>query len=357
MHYCAQILGEFMSTHNNVSQNNDYQSLPLKVSVFDTDEMQRRKENVSFKSNAYRNLDLYLSYLEGTDGLIDLMPVTRFMLDELMNLALSFPNFTEVIEFYSKQISLQLLKQQPVFSADHVLIVGEGGVGKTAFCYELARIISTPFVEIAFSTATAGFVLSGTSPSWAEGRPGRIVESMAVNKTANILLMCDEIDKAGGDHRYNPLGALYQLLEHKTAKNFIDEGLETKVDCSNIVWIATANNPEYLSEPMLSRFTTFNVQSPTPEQMGAVIRSIYKNILEKNEWGVFFDSDLSSCAVDKIIESQIAPRKIQKEIKSACAQMALNHVLSKKKYRNKFKVSAKHLKLNAGVQKMSIGFY
>jgi ATP-dependent Lon protease len=39
-------------------------------------------------------------------------------------------------------------------------------------------------------------------------------------------MVVDEIDKARGEHAYDPLGALYSLLEHDTAQAFTDEFAE-----------------------------------------------------------------------------------------------------------------------------------
>jgi hypothetical protein len=39
-------------------------------------------------------------------------------------------------------------------------------------------------------------------------------------------MVVDEIDKARGEHAYDPLGALYSLLEHDTARSFTDEFAE-----------------------------------------------------------------------------------------------------------------------------------
>ncbi len=106
-------------------------------------------------------------------------------------------------------------------------------------------------------------MLSGSTPIWAEGKPGRIVELMAKTKVANPLIMIDEIDKASGDSRYSPFGPLYQLLEEETAKIFMDEGLEVATDCQFINWAATANDLDFIPEPILSRFAIFHVESPT----------------------------------------------------------------------------------------------
>jgi ATP-dependent Lon protease len=209
------------------------------------------------------------------------------------------------------------------FFACPLLISGPPGVGKTAFCQALARIFETHFEWIGMSGVTAGFVLGGMSSNWADGKPGKIVEALARGKVANPLILIDEIDKIGGDHRYDPLGALYQLLEKETAVSFIDEGLEISVNCENIVWVSTANQLQFIPEPILSRFAVIEVQQPSRSQMEKVLQSIYRKILSNYEWGAQFTDQLTENVVDKVICSGLAPRLIQRELIGACGRAAL----------------------------------
>lgn len=330
-----------------------------RVSVFDIAEMQSRKDKAQPKSNVAHNMTRYLDYLKYTNGELELLQVNHSVLEGLKKLAICFPNFKLVIEFYVRQIALQLLNPQAVFYADPVLIIGGAGIGKTAFTYALARVINTPCEIISLSTATSGFVLAGSSPNWGEGRLGKVVEKMASAKKANPLIMLDELDKVGGDNRYDPIGSLYQLLEKETAKGFIDEGLEIPTDCSHIVWLATANKEELIPDPILSRFTIFNVRTPSKHEMIKVVNSIYSNILKENVWGKFFDEQMSLCAIESIIDSQVMPRKIQQIIKDACAQIAFDHTKIKnnrRQKRMKFKVKAEHITAEKGPIKIPMGF-
>jgi len=331
-----------------------------KISIFNVAEMQNRKDNAQVRSNVAHNMKRYLDYLKYTNGELELLQVNRSVLEGLKKLVVCFPNFKLVIEFYVRQIALQLLNPQAVFYAEPVLIIGGAGIGKTAFTYALARVINTPCEIISLSTATSGFVLAGSSPNWGEGRPGKVVEKLASEKKANPLIMLDELDKVGGDNRFDPIGSLYQLLEKETAKGFIDEGLEIPTDCSHIVWLATANKEELIPEPILSRFTVFNVQTPSKQEMIKVVNSIYSSILKENDWGKFFDQDISPCAIKIIIESQVMPRKIQQVIKDACAKIALEQVNitnNRRSKRMRFKVLAEHITTEKEPIKIPMGFY
>jgi ATP-dependent Lon protease len=270
----------------------------------------------------HRNHQRYLSYLGETNGFLTLATVPRVIGEKLNELELNFPNFADVINFYREQIALSQLTSGEAFAASPLLILGPPGVGKTAFCKALAHIVQTHFEWIGMSGVTAGFVIGGMSSNWADGKPGKIVEALARGHKANPMILIDEIDKVGGDNRYDPLGSLYQLLEKETAASFIDEGLELQVNCSHIVYIATANELT-IAEPILSRFAILEVRQPDRTQMINVLLSIYQKMLKEHPWGDKFTTDLNERVVDKIIDSILAPRLIQRELISACGRAAL----------------------------------
>ena len=68
------------------------------------------------------------------------------------------------------------------------------------------------------SSLTAGWILSGASSQWNNAKPGKVATALIHGEYANPLMVLDEVDKAGGDARYDPMGPLYGLLERDTAR-------------------------------------------------------------------------------------------------------------------------------------------
>ena len=75
------------------------------------------------------------------------------------------------------------------------------------------QLLGTGFGFVPMSSLTAGWVLSGASSQWKNAKPGKVFDTFLNGDYANPVIVVDEIDKASADGQYDPLGALYELLE------------------------------------------------------------------------------------------------------------------------------------------------
>jgi ATP-dependent Lon protease len=303
----------------------NFDQLPKVVEVFNVARMEAMMREHERKSNLYRNHNRYLNFLDDTAGFLEFATLPDDIFEQLDDLRFRFPNFSEAIDYYCEQFALCGLSGSQSFSANPLLLGGPPGIGKTAFCHALATIVDTHFELISFSGMTAGFVIGGMSSGWADGKPGKVVEALARGLKANPFIVLDEIDKSGGDKRYDPLGALYQLLEKETAVSFVDEALEIAVNCKHIVWASTANKLDKIAEPILSRFAVLDIKSPDTHQMAMVLRSIYKKVRQSHTWGSKFGKELTPAVIDKIVSCGLEPRLIQRELIAACGKAALRY--------------------------------
>ncbi len=136
------------------------------------------------------------------------LPVMDHLYDEL-------PNFHPVLDDVRRQLAL-CEDSGDALEITPMLLLGPPGVGKTHFARELSHLLGTGMGFVSMSSLTAGWVLSCASSQWKGARPGKVFETLVDGAYANPLIVVDEIDKAGGEHAYDPLGALYSLLEHDT---------------------------------------------------------------------------------------------------------------------------------------------
>ena len=251
-------------------------------------------------------------------------------LPEVLNsLLIRFPNFEEVITYVKCQISLANLSKNAVMTLSPILLHGAPGTGKTRFIQELSQLMGMEFSKINCGAVTAGWVISGSSTSWQEGRPGFVHIAMRDGKSANPVIMLDEIDKLSGDARFNAFGSLYQLLEDSTSKEFSDEAVNIPIDCSKVSWIATANEIDLIPTAILSRMKLIEIHAPDKDQIKDTIRSIMSDILQANKdsWGSKFEEEIPENVM--LLLSNYTPRDIRNMIKDAMGEAASNRKCDK----------------------------
>ena len=135
--------------------------------------------------------------------------------------------------------------------------------------------------------------------------------------------MVDGIDKAGGEHAYDPRGALYSLLEHDTAGAFTDEFAELAIDASQVIWVATANDARNIPDPILNRMNVYEVQAPDREAARHIAAKLYRSIRADHDWGSRFEAEPRAEVLDRM--SEMAPRDMRRAWMTAFGNAKLAH--------------------------------
>ncbi len=219
------------------------------------------------------------------------------------------PNFHQALDDVKRQLAL-CHDSRDALEITPMLLLGPPGVGKTHFARELSQLLGTGMGFLSMSSLTAGWVLSGASSQWKGARPGKVFETLVDGQYANPVMVVDEIDKAGGEHAYDPLGALYSLLEHDTAGQFTDEFAEVPIDASQVIWVATANDARAIPEPILNRVNVYEVQMPDRDAARRIAAKLYRGIRTEHGWGQRFDIDPPEDVLDQL--ATLAPREMRR---------------------------------------------
>ncbi|WP_213953201.1 AAA family ATPase [Variovorax sp. dw_954] len=232
------------------------------------------------------------------------------------------PNFTEVLDDVRRHVALAQDSRDGL-EVTPMLLLGPPGIGKTHFAKKLAELLGTGMSLVPMNSMTAGWLLSGSSSQWKGAKPGKVFETLVDGQYANPVMVVDEIDKAGADAQYDPLGALYNLLEHDTAHNFIDEFAEIPIDASQVIWITTANDERSIPEPILNRMNVFEIEVPTPEASRQIARSLYASIRGEHDWGRLLNPEPSDDVIDQL--ATLAPREMRRALMTGFGNARLAH--------------------------------
>lgn len=199
-----------------------------------------------------------------------------------------------------------------------LLLTGSAGVGKTDFALTLAKILAVPAEVISLSSAQAAAYLAGSEQYWSNTQPGVVWKSLVQGTHANPIVILDEIDKTT-DRWGDPLGALYQLLEPRTAAIFRDKSIPwAPIDASRVNYVATANHPDNLHPAIRSRFVEIEIASPSEAALRGLIQRLYVNLLSEFALADRFTHELPHPEVTKLLRCSV--REAKRLLRAALAQ-------------------------------------
>lgn len=180
------------------------------------------------------------------------------------------------LDYIKEKLLLYINNKKFNSSSQNMLALhGPPGVGKTKLVQILAEVLNLPFAKINFGGNIDSTILLGSNPVWENSSPGMIIQHLFHSNCSNMIILLDELDKlSNSEHGMEVQNALLHILDPSQNKKFNDNYLnDITHDISNIWFIGTLNNIDFLNKPLLDRIEIINVDAYTKDEMINIIQN------------------------------------------------------------------------------------
>lgn len=153
-----------------------------------------------------------------------------------------------------------------------LLLVGDGGIGKSRFARKLAAALGLPMGQVSAAGSADNRALAGTARGWSSMQPCLPLTVMLRFALANPMVLVDEIDKASDDRRNGRItDTLLTMLEPTTAREFPDEALLVSADLSRVNWVLLANDLDLVPPLLRQRCRIIRLGPPRPQDFDVIL--------------------------------------------------------------------------------------
>jgi len=221
-------------------------------------------------------------------------------------------------------------------SGSILCLVGPPGVGKTSIGHSIADALGREFFRFSLGGMRDEAEIKGHRRTYIGAMPGKFIQAMKTVGTANPVIMLDEVDKIGASFQGDPASALLEVLDPEQNGSFRDHYLDVPFDLSNVLFIATANQPDTIPRPLLDRMEMIRLSGYIlEEKLEIAKRYLIPKALETHGL-VRSQITIRKAALRQIVDGyarEAGVRNLEKQIKKimrrAAMQFAENDSLNK----------------------------
>ena len=220
---------------------------------------------------------------------------------------------------------LAVKKLNPDAKSPIICFVGPPGVGKTSLGFSIAKAMGRKFSRISLGGVRDEADIRGHRKTYVGAYPGRVVQSIKQAESSNPIIMLDEIDKLGADHRGDPSSALLEVLDPEQNFRFVDHYLGISIDLSDVMFIANANSLENIPHALRDRLEVIELTGYSEDEKVEIANKFLipkqatANGLEQTGF------QLSKAAVTCLIRGytrESGLRNLEKQIAAVCRKVA-----------------------------------
>ena len=229
---------------------------------------------------------------------------------------------------------LAVLKLKGDMKSPILCFVGPPGIGKTSLGKSIAHAVARKYVRVSLGGLHDESEIRGHRKTYIGAMPGRIIQSIRKIKSSNPVMILDEIDKVGSDHRGDPSSALLEVLDPEQNNTFYDNYLELEYDLSKVLFIATANNINNIQPALRDRLEIIDLSGYAVEEKIEIAK---QHLLPKQQEAHGL-KDVTIKVSDKVLEKMIEDYTRESGVRDLDRQLASTMRNLAKQYATKNKL-------------------
>ena len=206
-----------------------------------------------------------------------------------------------------------------------ICLLGPPGVGKTSLGKSIAHALGRKLKRISLGGVADESEIRGHRRTYIGAMPGKIAKAFLKVGVNNPLILLDEIDKMGKDHKGDPAAAMLEVLDPEQNNSFVDHYFDVPVDLSETLFIATANDIGGIPGPLRDRMEIIELSGYTYDEKENIAKNhlipkqIKKNGINENNL-IFMDPGINKLILQYTREAGV--RGLEREIAKVCRQVA-----------------------------------
>ncbi|MBP7769673.1 MAG: endopeptidase La [Aliarcobacter sp.] len=251
-----------------------------------------------------------------------------------------------ISEYFAVKQFLEQRNVEDLKSKGTVLcFVGPPGVGKTSLANSISKALKRPLVRVALGGMEDVNELRGHRRTYVGAMPGRLVKGLIDAKKMNPVMVLDEIDKLGANHRGDPTAVMLEILDPEQNHEFRDLYINFPLDLSQVIFVSTANDARKIPAPLRDRMEFIQISSYTPNEKYHIAKDylipqeLEKHGLKKTE------ISLNKVTIELIIEKYTREAGVRnlRRVFSKLFRKAVKQILSDESIK-KITINTKNIK-------------